>query len=601
MVWFAFVASFLLSSLFVPLLRAIGVRQGVLTYPNPNRWHQNPRPQLGGVGMYAAVLVSLLAGHLFLAPGLHLPWGLLLGSSVVFLLGVYDDLKGASPQVKLLGQILAATVVVFFGYKTDFFTPKVGNPLLAQIPNVLLTFIWLVGITNAINLLDNMDGLASGLSLIAAGFLSFFFWRSANAVLLPVSIAVAGAALGFLLYNFPPASIFMGDSGSMFLGFTLASLAIARQPQASNIFALVGVPTLLFLLPILDTALVTFTRLLRGQSPAQGGRDHTSHRLVAFGLSERQVLFVFFAFALLAGVLAAALESISYWLSLVLVPILVLTLALLVAYLGGLKVVSTPGIATDSNALSRVLSDLTYRRRILEVILDFFMISIAFYLAFLTQAGVRFDADLLRLYIQSLPLALAGAYLAFFISGVYRGVWRYAGEKDLLRYLVAGAGSAVITLTATWFFFHMAEYSLTVFLLFGIYLFLGLSLSRFSFKWLEGMSGKQNRFNEEKVLLIGAGDSGELALRWISANKQTAFLPVGIIDDDPYLLGRQIHNVQVLGSLNQLESIIVKEGVDGVILTTGDGSIWSKVIPVCKTHGCWVRSLRIDFDLVEPA
>ena len=124
-----------------------------------------------------------------------------------------------------------------------------------------------------------------------------------------MSLALAGSLLGFLVYNFPPAKIFMGDSGSLFIGFTLASLAIANQKQqASDVLAVLGVPTLLFLLPILDTALVTFTRLMRGQSPVQGGRDHTSHRLIAFGLNERQTLFVLYGVALASAVLAAALE-----------------------------------------------------------------------------------------------------------------------------------------------------------------------------------------------------------------------------------------------------------------------------------------------------
>jgi UDP-GlcNAc:undecaprenyl-phosphate GlcNAc-1-phosphate transferase len=133
--------------------------------------------------------------------------------------------------------------------------------ILPSIANIILTFFWLVGITNAINLLDNMDGLASGVSLIAAGVLCYFFWRGGDDILLLLALALVGANLGFLVFNFPPAKIFMGDSGSLFLGFTLAALSIARRTQASNVFAVVGIPTLLFLLPILDTSLVTITRL----------------------------------------------------------------------------------------------------------------------------------------------------------------------------------------------------------------------------------------------------------------------------------------------------------------------------------------------------
>ncbi|MEJ2352486.1 MAG: MraY family glycosyltransferase [Anaerolineales bacterium] len=278
------------SLLLVPLIRRSSVRWGYVTDPREDRWHTKPTSALGGIGIFGAFLLSLLGVSLLYRDGFEIQWGLLVGSGMVFLLGLYDDLKPITPPAKLVGQILAAAVVVFLGYTTKFFTPRIPNDTVAQIPNILLTFIWLVGITNAINLLDNMDGLAGGLSLITAGILAFFFWRVDNQSLLVVSIALGGSILGFLVFNFPPASIFMGDSGSLFLGFTLAVLAVARQPQASNVFAVMGVPTLLFLLPILDTILVTFTRILRGQSPTQGGRDHASHRLIAFGLSERQAV-----------------------------------------------------------------------------------------------------------------------------------------------------------------------------------------------------------------------------------------------------------------------------------------------------------------------
>ncbi|NJN44816.1 MAG: undecaprenyl/decaprenyl-phosphate alpha-N-acetylglucosaminyl 1-phosphate transferase [Anaerolineae bacterium] len=247
-----------------------------------------------------------------------------------FGVGLYDDFKPLTPTAKVGFQIIAAGIVVFSGYRTGFFD--------IELLNILITMIWLVGITNAINLLDNMDGLAGGISFITAVFLCFFFWRiPGQEAFLLLALALAGGILGFLVFNFPPASIFMGDSGSLFLGFTLAALAIARKPQASNVFAVMSVPTLIFLLPILDTTFVAFTRLLRGQSPTQGGRDHTSHRLVAFGLSERQAVLILYALAFGSGAVGAVIESIDYTLGLVLIPVVVLSAALLAAYLGTSK------------------------------------------------------------------------------------------------------------------------------------------------------------------------------------------------------------------------------------------------------------------------
>lgn len=593
-------------------MRRLSFRLNRVAQPREDRWHRQPTPTLGGVGIFAAFGVCLLVAVLF-APQINgwSSWGFLSGSVLLFLLGLYDEFRPIPPAAKLIGQILAATLVILLGYTSTFFSPKIANNLIAQIPNILLTYLWIVGITNAINLLDNMDGLAGGISFITSAVLSYFFWRSGNLSLLWVSLALAGSLLGFLIYNFPPARIFMGDSGSLFIGFTLATLAIANQKQqASDVLAVLGVPTLLFLLPILDTILVTFTRLLRGQSPVQGGRDHTSHRLIAFGLNERQTLLVLYLVALASAVLAAALESLNYWLSLALVPLLILSLALLTAYLGGLKVMSTPAPNRTGTTIARLMTELTYRRRLLDVILDFGLISIAYYLAFLARyagastRGLMMNETRLELYLLSLPLALASSYLAFVIFGVYRGVWRYVDLGDLLRYIQAALGSAALLAASL---FVAGSTDLTpwagnipgfLLILFALFLFLGMAASRSSFRFLDRVAMKRSRSTEQPVLIVGAGDAGEMAVRWILMNPDLNYRPVGYLDDDPYISGRQIHGVPVLGGLLQLEDILVRYRITGVILAgVQPGSInQGSLYQACRAHGCWVRMLRLGFE-----
>jgi UDP-GlcNAc:undecaprenyl-phosphate GlcNAc-1-phosphate transferase len=596
----SFGISLVFSTLLMPVARRISFRLGRVAKPREDRWHRLPTPTLGGIGIFSAFVISLLVESLVEAELSEVRWGLLAGSAMVFLLGLIDDLKEIAPPTKLVGQILAASVVVFLGYTTGFFTPRIPNNLVAQIPNILLTFVWVVGITNAINLLDNMDGLAGGISLITACILSFFFWRSGDQGLLVMSLSLAGSILGFLFFNFPPASIFMGDSGSLFLGFTLAVLAIARQPQASNVFAVLGVPTLLFLLPILDTTLVTLTRILRGQSPAQGGRDHTSHRLIAFGLTERQAVLVLYGIALASGVVAAVLETLDYDLSLVLVPLLIMSLALVTAYLARLKVVvSAPA---NAGAITRLMAELTYKRRIFEVILDFFLIGVAYYLAFWTRYGLSMSETRMELFLRSLPVALGGSFLSFFAFGVYRGVWRYVGVEDLLRYAKVTLGSVILVALASILFLPAGANSLALFILFAVYLFLGLAASRSSFKILDQLSSQQARAEEERVIICGAGDAGEMALRWILMNPELGYRPVGFLDDDPFKTGRQIHGVDILGSLEQLEAILEEKQVDGIVVTPdaspSDG-FQDKVIAVSRAHGRWVRTLRLEFELLE--
>jgi UDP-GlcNAc:undecaprenyl-phosphate GlcNAc-1-phosphate transferase len=515
---------------------------------------------------------------------------------------MYDDIRELSPQAKLIGQILAATAVVFLGYTTDFFSPKIENEIVAQIPNIILTYIWIIGITNAINLLDNMDGLAGGISLVTAVFLSYFFWRVDNTSLLMISIALAGSVLGFLVFNFPPASIFMGDSGSLFLGFSLAVLAIARQPQASNVLAVMGVPIVLFLLPILDTVLVTFTRILRGQSPTQGGRDHTSHRLIAFGLNERQTVFVLYAIALISGITAAVIESLNYQVSLVLVPVLILSLAILVAYLGRLKVVVSTSTVKRERAITRFMVDLTYRRRLLEIVLDFFLIGIAYYLAFLARYGLSISQDDFMLYLRSLPIAFAGTYISFFVFGVYRGMWRYVGVDDLVGFIKSALGAVVLMALPVFLLPNFEGYSSVLLVFYGVFLFIALVASRFSFKVLDQVYAQQTREREERVLICGAGDAGELALRWILMNPELGYRPVGFLDDDIFKTGRQIHGVEVLGDMERLAQFLEEKQIDGVIITTdaSDGNdMIVNVVDVCRTHEKWVRNLRFEFELVE--
>ena len=591
-----------LSLLLVPIVRQVSMRLGYVAKPREDRWHRQPTPILGGVGIFTAFLLSLLVTLLLSGAWNQVRWGVLAGSGLIFLFGLYDVVKHISPPAKLAGQILAAAVVVSQGYTSNFFTPRIPNHIIAQIPNIVLTFIWLVGITNAINLLDNMDGLAGGIALITSGILSIFFWKTGNPGLLAISMALAGSVLGFLFFNFPPASIFMGDSGSQFLGFTLAVLAIARQPQASNVIAVLGVPTLLFLLPILDTMLVMFTRLLRGQSPTQGGRDHTSHRLIAFGLSERQAVLFLYAVALIAGVMAAYLEAVEYWFSLVLMPILVIILALLTAYLGGLKVMTTSLPQKSNRAITRIMLELTFKRRLLEVALDFFLIGVAYYLSFLTYFGFSMDAGGLELFLRSFPIALAGTYVSFFAFGVYRGVWRYIGVGDLLRFLEAVLGCAVLVAGAVFLLYPSQPYSLKIFIFYAVFLFLGLAASRSSFRILDLLSGRQTRQAEQRVLICGAGDAGEMALRWILMNPQMNYRPVGFLDDDPFLAGRQIHGVEVLGRLETLETFLENRQIDGVILTPSvlnEDELGERVVNACRQRGCWVRSLRLEFELVE--
>jgi UDP-GlcNAc:undecaprenyl-phosphate GlcNAc-1-phosphate transferase len=251
--------------------------------------------------------------------------------------------------------------------------------------------------------------------------------------------------------------------------------------------------------------------------------------------------------------------------------------------------------------------ELTFRRRLLEVVLDFFLIGMTYYLAFFTHYGLVMGEAQLDLYLQSLPLALAGAYISFYALGVYRGVWRYVGFDDLVRYFQASLGSVallaagVFLLASSGFAPWTEAYSPMLIPLFGVYLFLSLAASRSSFRILDLFSTQRVRENEQRVLIYGAGDAGEMALRWILMNPHLEYRPVGFLDDNPLMRGRRIHGVQVLGDPGELGTFLERLQVQGLILAgEGMGGIsGDDLVALCRSHGCWVRRLFLEFEKIE--
>jgi len=254
-----------------PLARRLAHQFGVLDQPNARKVHAKPTPLLGGIAIYTAFMLALL----FLGDRFYVNQvvGIFIGASFVSFLGLVDDSRGLHPLIKLGGQIVAALILVLSGVYADIFP---GNGL-----DILLTVLWVVGITNAMNLLDNMDGLSGGLAAIAAAFFLVLAGLSRQYLVGALAAALLGACIGFLRYNFNPASIFMGDSGSLFLGFVLAATAIKLRFPSNVVFVTWMVPVLVLGLPIFDTTLVFISRLRRGLNPlTTPGKDHISHRLV---------------------------------------------------------------------------------------------------------------------------------------------------------------------------------------------------------------------------------------------------------------------------------------------------------------------------------
>ncbi len=297
------VAGFAAAVGFTPITRRLAFQFGVLDQPSSRKVHRTPTPLLGGLAIYGALMLALA----FFSPPFYLVefGAILAGTTWLVIVGFVDDRSGMRPLVKMGGQMLAAVVVIVAGIHVRIF----GSPVL----NISFTLFWIVGITNAMNFQDNMDGLAAGITAVASLFFFVMAVQEELSLVSSLAAALAGASIGFLIYNFNPASTFMGDMGSMVLGFLLAVLAIKldfKVPPERQVVTWM-VPVTVLGLPIFDTILVVFTRLREGRSPMQGGKDHTSHRLVSLGLSQRVAVVTLYGVCVLLGLVAIRLSTAS--------------------------------------------------------------------------------------------------------------------------------------------------------------------------------------------------------------------------------------------------------------------------------------------------
>ena len=325
---FPLAVAFVITLLVTPIVRARARRWGLVARPKTDRWHKKPTAMMGGVAIWLAVVSTWL----FLIPHTPHGWVVIGSSTFLFLVGLVDDLLHTKPYQKLIGQVMGSAFVIYYGLALPWsrFAPV----------NLIFTIFWLIGITNAINLLDNMDGLAAGIAAIASGFLALNFLSGAQPTEALMLAVFAASLVGFLVYNSHPASIFMGDSGSMFIGFFLASSALMNLAggRSRSFLPVLAVPILVLFIPIFDTTFVTILRKLSGRAASQGGRDHTSHRLVALGMSEQRAVMMLYVFAALSGLLALFVRQLKADVSVAAIVGFTVALTLLGVYLAGVKV-----------------------------------------------------------------------------------------------------------------------------------------------------------------------------------------------------------------------------------------------------------------------
>ena len=317
-----------------PAIRTIAPRLGALDFPNQRKVHSKPVPSMGGVAILAAFATATAIG-VWLQPPLARILdgklgGILIGCLILAAIGIYDDIRGMRAYSKLAGQLAASAVLVCYGFTISKFTSplsKTGSIAVPAAVGVLLTVLWVVGLTNAINLIDGLDGLAAGIVFIVSiTMLLVSIYRGDFEVGL-LSVALGGAVLGFLRYNFYPASIFMGDTGSMCLGFILAAMSLLGASKSTIAVALL-VPISSMAVPLIDTSLAFLRRVFHGQHPFKSDRQHLHHRLLALGLSQKQVVFLIHFVTIYLGIIAFITVLIPYTYTFLILIILAMGLVL---------------------------------------------------------------------------------------------------------------------------------------------------------------------------------------------------------------------------------------------------------------------------------
>jgi len=552
-------AGFVISLLMTALVRRFARKWGFVAKPKSDRWHKRPTAMLGGVAIFVATVLV----YFLLVPRTNESLVLIAASGFLFLVGLLDDIVSIRPYQKLIGQLIGAGFLVLSGLKL----PLTGSEII----DIWLTVFWVIGITNAINLLDNMDGLAAGISAIAAFSLALNFAGNGLTNELLLTSAFIGALVGFLVFNFNPASIFMGDCGSMFVGFLLSGSVLLNQVggRSRGIVAILAVPVLILFVPIFDTTFVTVLRKLWGRKASQGGRDHTSHRLVALGLSERSAVLLLYLLALAAGMLALLLGQIGMVKSFALIGFFSVVLVIIGVYLSKVRVYEgeEEEKAVSENAAFAFLIDVTHKRRIFEVFLDAFLITLAYYSSFALLNPSFENTANWGLFLKTLPLLIVIKIGAFLVVGVYRGLWRYTSIGDLITFMKAVVLASALSVLAVLLLYRFEGFSRTVFFLDGVLLLLAVVGSRLAFRVIRQLLPSPTSGEGQKVLIYGAGDGGEMVLRELNNNPEWNYTAVGFIDDDPQKVNKVIHGLKVFSGNGKLDELCREKDVAEILIS----------------------------------
>jgi UDP-GlcNAc:undecaprenyl-phosphate GlcNAc-1-phosphate transferase len=577
----AFCASLLLT----PVVRDLAWRIGAVDKPGARKIHLAPVPRLGGISVVFAVGLTILTAYgldrlnLGFTIVIDLWSPLFLGAIIVFLVGVWDDVRPLPAWLKFLFQAVAAGIAIWGGIRIEYLSPIGDDVFSLGMLAIPITFLWIVGLTNAFNLIDGLDGLAAGLGLIAAVTTATIFFMTGQVSHSLLLLILAGALAGFLRYNFHPASIFLGDSGSQFIGYVLAVTAITEVQKASTTLPVI-IPLLVFGLPIFDTLISMIRRAFKGMGSGElhhttlrkrivsarrifhPDRDHVHHRLLTMGFSHRCAVLMLYGLAVALSLLAFISEGARHrnsW--------AILLTVIVVMYIGLRK------LGYDELAVLRTATALRWRERIIftrltfYTIVDWVLIAAAYWAAFLLKYDGAWAPGVTKWYLLAFPVVCIIQMSVFFGLGLYQGIWRVMGIADLLA-LSFAAGIAVLLSHVLLALLHPPTGIWAFFVIDGLLLQFLLLGGRSAYKILTHLGRRDSTTEGAHVLVYGAGRRGESILQELTENRTLGLHLMGFLDDDPHLIGTTINRVRIIGSSLDLDSILNSQKVSAVIIAS---------------------------------
>jgi len=592
----------LLSFALAPLARRVAVLVGAIDQPGERKVHTQPVPRLGGLAIIGSLIAVLsvvdLAGikQLYALPA-EFSIGLFAGLVPILLVSILDDITPLGAKVKFLAHFTGAAIAVSFGVRLNPGIHIFGDAIHIGWVAIPLSILWIAGVTNAFNIVDGLDGLAAGLALISAISLGAVSIVTGNYGTATAALVLAGAIVGFLPFNFHPAKMFMGDTGSAAIGFFLGCLALRGGSTTSAGLAIL-LPLVVLGLPLAETLVSMARRFMRNLESGDGkgmfaaDRGHFHHRLLDLGLKHHHAVLLLYG----VGLLLAAAGLISVFLTVQYAAILLVTL-LVAAFIGIGRLGYDEFAIVRRGIALKVYETPIFRSTIFVVFADLALLVLAIYGAIVLKYddwGIQATRMLARDLIVFVP---ASAVLVFWSFRLYRGAWKLASVEDFVRCSaavivasVAGFGLAMAFGSA-----HVAPTLAFTFTILALMLINGARLSyRVLSSWTERVSHRG-----APVLIYGAGVGGVMALRELMSNQEQGMKPVGFIDDDPRKRGRYVQGFRVYGSL-EVAPLLASGKANGVIVASEklERNRVLEMREICHAHGASLSYFLIDFHTV---